>query len=323
MKKIFVGLALGIAAMGSYAQEVVTLNLGHVLTPGSHYHAVAVKLAEVALAKSKGTLKIDIFPSGQLGGEVKMIQSARTGVLPLVVTGEPPLENTVKEYGIFSLPYLFHSVDEANGALQGPFGKHMLSYMDKYGLTGLGWISVLERNMYGTKKIASLDDMKGTKIRVIQSPGYVKTYEALGAQPTPMAYSEVFMALQTGVVDAGEASPDQIIQDKFVEVTKFYNMIKIHYMPAVLLMSKSRFNALSSEHQAVIREAAAEAVKYGITVYKAGYQDGLKQMRAAGITIVEPDLKGFHKATEVIYEPLIKSIPDGKKNVDAARAAMK
>lgn len=321
MKKLLVTLAFGTAALASQAQEVVTLKLGHVLTPASHYHAVAEKLAEVAAAQSKGTLKIEIFPSGQLGGEVKMIQSARTGVLPLVVTGEPPLENTIKEYGIFSLPYLFKSVDAANGALQGPFGKHMLSYMDKYGLTGLGWISVLERNMYGTKKVQNVGDMKGTKIRVIQSPGYVKAYEALGAQPTPMAYSEVFMALQTGVVDAGEASPDQIIQDKFVEVTKFYNMIKIHYMPAVLLMSKSSFDGLSREHQAIMRSAADQAVKHGIAVYKAGYQDGMKQMKAAGVTIVEPDLTGFHKATEVIYAPLISGIPDGQKNVDAARAA--
>lgn len=323
MKKLLVTMALGVTAMTAFAQEVVNLKLGHVLTPASHYHEVAEKLAEVALAQSKGTLKIEIFPSGQLGGEVKMIQSARTGVLSLVVTGEPPLENTIKEYGIFSLPYLFTSVDNANAALQGPFGKQMLNYMDKYGLTGLGWISVLERNMYGSKRIDSVGDMKGTKIRVIQSPGYVKAYEALGAQPTPMAYSEVFMALQTGVVDAGEASPDQIIQDKFVEVTKYYNMIKIHYMPAVLLMSKAAFSNLSTEHQAIIRTASDQAVKHGIEVYKAGYQDGLKQMKAAGVTIVEPELSGFKKATEAIYAPLLSGIPDGQKNFNSARAAAK
>lgn len=323
MKAIITTIALGVAAMCAHSQEVVTLKLGHVLTPASHYHAVAEKLAEVALAQSKGTLKIEIFPSGQLGGEVKMIQSARTGILPLVVTGEPPLENTVKEYGIFSLPNLFKSVDSANEALQGPFGKQMLSYMDKYGLTGLGWISVLERNIYGTKKISNLADMRGAKIRVIQSPGYVKAYEALGAQPTPMAYSEVFMALQTGVVDGGEASPDQVIQDKFVEVTKFYNMTKTHYMPAVLIMSKSAMSNLSTEHQAIMRSATEQAVKHGNSVYKAGYQDGLKQMKAAGVVIVEPDLTEFRKATEAIYAPLIGTIPDGQKNVDAARAAAK
>jgi len=323
MKTLTVALVFGMAAMSAQSQEVVTLKLGHVLTPASHYHAVAEKLAEVALTKSKGTLKIEIFPSGQLGGEVKMIQSARTGILPLVVTGEPPLENTIKEYAVFSLPYLFTSVDSANEALQGPFGKQMLSYMDKYGLTGLGWISVLERNVYGTKKISNVSDMRGLKIRVIQSPGYVKAYEALGAQPTPMAYSEVFMALQTGVVDAGEASPDQLIQDKFVEVTKYYNMTKMHYMPAVLLMSKSVMSNLSSEHQAILRSAADQAVKHGIDVYKAGYQDGLMQLKSAGVSIVEPDLKPFRKVTETIYAPLLESIPDGQKNVNAARAATK
>lgn len=321
MKRLLLASALAIASMHAHSQQKVTLDLGHVLTTESHYHAAATKLAEVVAEKSNGTLTINIFPSGQLGGEVRMIQSARTGTLPLVVTGEPPLENTIKEYGLFSLPYLFKDLQQANHTLQGPFGKHMLGYMDRYGLVGLGWISTLERNLYGTKKVSTVDDMKGTKVRVIQSPGYVRAYESLGAQPTPMAYSEVFMALQTGVVDAGEASPDQIIQDKFIEVTKFYNKIKIHYMPAVIIMSKSRFDSLSKEHQDILREATDIAVKHAIAVYEKNYQEGIEAMQAASVEIVEPELAGFRAATEKIYAPLLKDIPDGQKNLEAARAA--
>lgn len=323
MKKLILSAWLAAALpLTAQAADVVELNLGHVLATDSHYHAVAEKLAEVAAAKSNGTLKINVFPSGQLGGEVKLIQSARTGAVPLVVTGEPPVENTVKEFGVFSLPYLFPDLPTANRAMQSDFGKHMLGYLDKHGLVGLGWISSLERNIYGTRKIETPADMEAMKIRVIQSPGYVRAYEALGAQPTPMAYSEVYLALQTGVIDAGEASPDTMIQDKFAEVSKYYNMVKIHYMPAILLMSKSRMDRLSPEHQQILREAADEAVKHGIQYYADGYAEAMEQIAAMGVEIVNPDVDKFREVTTTLYPSLLADIPDGEANVKAAQAAI-
>lgn len=324
MKKLLLSavMAFTLPLGTAQAAEVVELNLGHVLATDSHYHGVAQKLAEVAAQKSNGTLKITIFPSGQLGGEVKLIQSARTGAVPLVVTGEPPLENTVREFGVFSLPYLFPDLNTANKAMQSSFGKHMLGYLDKHGMVGLGWISSLERNIYGMRKIEHPDDMKGMKIRVIQSPGYVKAYEMLGAQPTPMAYSEVYLALQTGVIDAGEASPDTMIQDKFAEVSKFYNMVKIHYMPAILLMSKARMDKLSPEHQRILREAAGEAVKYGIKHYTDGYDKAMQQIKDMGVVITRPDISEFKSRTAGLYPSLLAGIPDGEANVKAARAAV-
>lgn len=320
MKKILSALFLTTLPYSLYAADTVELNLGHVLATDSHYHAVATKLAEVAAEKSNGSLKINVFPSSQLGGEVKLIQSARTGALPLVVTGEPPLENTVKEFGVFSLPYLFPDLETANNTMQGEFGTKMLGYLNKYGLEGLGWISSLERNIYGNKKVEHVGDMKGMKIRVIQSPGYVHAYEALGAQPTTMAYSEVYLALQTGTIDAGEASPDSMVQDKFAEVSKYYNMTKTHYMPAILLMSKSSMEKLSPEHQAIMREAAQEAVKHGIQVYTDTYQQSLDQMQAMGVEIITPDLAEFQETVVKLYPSLLADIPDGAANVEAARA---
>lgn len=324
MKKLILTacLAAALPLGAAHAADVVELNLGHVLATDSHYHAVAQKLADVAAEKSKGTLKITIFPSGQLGGEVKLVQSARTGALPLVVTGEPPVENTVKEFGIFSLPYLFPDLQKANHAMQSSFGKHMLGYLDKHGLVGLGWISSLERNIYGSRKVEHPGDMKAMKIRVIQSPGYVKAYEMLGAQPTPMAYSEVYLALQTGVIDAGEASPDTMIQDKFAEVSKYYNLVKIHYMPAILLMSKVHMDKLSPEHQKIMREAADEAVKHGIQYYTDGYAKAIDQIKAMGVEIVTPDITEFREKTATLYPSLLADIPEGEANVKAARAAV-
>lgn len=223
-----------LVSMPAFAQTI-ELNAGHVLTTSSHYHAAAAKLAEVVAAKSNGQIKITVFPGAQLGGEVKQIQSVRTGTQDIVVTGEAPVENTVKDYTVFSFPYIFTSVDQANSVLQGPIGREMLDLLPRYNLQGLGFISALERNIFTNGKvIKSAADMKGLKIRVIQGPGYVKAYEALGAQPTPMAYTELYIAMQNGAVDAAENSPDVFLQDRFIEVSKTYVLAKIMYMPAAL-----------------------------------------------------------------------------------------
>ena len=164
----FLALAGCLASLPASAQ-VVEMNVGHVLTTASHYHAAASKLAEVAAAKSNGQIKITVFPGAQLGGEVKQIQSVRTGTQDIVVTGEAPLENTAKDFTVFSFPYLFNSVAQANGVLQGPIGREMLDLLPRYNLQGLGFISALERNIFTNGKIIkSAADMKGLKIRVIQ-----------------------------------------------------------------------------------------------------------------------------------------------------------
>lgn len=255
MKRLAASLLLSaFGALGAVPQALaVDLTLGHVLSEDSHYHAAATKFADLVSEKSKGDINVTVFPAGQLGGEVQMIQNARSGAIDLVVTGEPPLENTVPELAVLSLPYLFDTTDAANAALQGKAGDKLLSYIDKHDLVGLGFVSVFERSVYGTKPVRSLDDMKGFKIRVIQGPGFVGAYEALGAQSTPMAYSEVFLALQSGVVDGAEASPEQLIQDKFVEATKYFNLTRVHHMAATMIMSKAAFDRLTPEQQAIVR----------------------------------------------------------------------
>ncbi len=320
--KISVIFAVFLSLLSTLAHgaKVIELNLGHVLSAESHYHAVAQRMAEIAAERSNGALKINIFPSGQLGGESKLIQAARTGAVPLVITGEPPLEGTVREFGLFSLPFLFDDLESANNALQGSFGEHMLGYLDKHNLKGLAWISSQERNIYGDRKINIPDDMKGLKIRVIQSPGYVNTYQEFNAQPTPMAYSEVYLALQTGAINSGESSPDLMIQDKFFEVTKYYNLAKFHYMPCIIIMGKSSLARLSDEHQAIIVDAAKEASKYGLEVYKKDYDESLSKMKEAGIEIVQVDFDKFKTQAQPIYEKLIKDIPEGEKNLSLLKS---
>jgi tripartite ATP-independent transporter DctP family solute receptor len=318
------------AALASFAfatlpvqAQTLELNVGHTLAPDSHYQVATTRMAELAAKKSNGQIKINVFPQSQLGGEVKMIQAARTGGLDMFITAQAPLVNTVKAYSLFDMPYLFDSVDQANKVLSGPVGKEFLDMLPKYNLVGLGFLSVMERNVFSSKPIKAGSDMAGMKVRVMQSPGYVKAYESFGAQPTPMAYGDVYMALQQGVVDGADTSPDQFVKDKFIEVSKFYNLTKVHYLPALLIVSKAKWDKLTPQQQQILKASADEALTESRAYYKKSYAESIERMKKAGVTVVEPNLAGMKQTSSKVDESLLSDIPDGKKLYDKVQAAKK
>ncbi len=290
----------------------VELSLGHTLAPDSHYQATSERMAEIAARKSNGEIKINLFPQSQLGGEVKMIQAARSGVQDMLITAQAPLTNTVKAYSLFDVPYLFDSVDQANKVLAGPIGQKFLDMLPRYNLVGLGFLSVMERNVFSAKPIKGSADMNGEKLRVMQSPGYVETYRSFGALPTPMAYGDLYLSLQQGVVDGGDTSPDQFVMDKFLEVSKYYNLTKVHYLPALLIISKAKWDKLTPEQQKILQESATEALAYGRDYYKKSYAESIERMKAAGVTVVDSDVSSLKKASEPVVASLLKEIPDGE-----------
>lgn len=301
--------------------QTVQLNLGHTLAPDSHYQFMSQRMADLVAKKSNGEMKINLFPQSQLGGEVKMIQAGRTGGLDLFITAQAPLTNTVKAYSLFDVPYLFDSVDQANKVLSGPVGKEFLAMLPQHNLVGLGFLSVMERNVFSAKPINKGSDMAGMKVRVMQSPGYIKAYESFGAQPTPMAYGDVYMALQQGVVDGADTSPDQFLMDKFVEVSKFYNRTRVHYLPALLIASKSKFDHLTPKQQQIVQESATEALEAGREFYKKSYAESMDKIKKAGVQIVEPDIASMKALSAKTNEPLLSAIPDGKALFDKVQKA--
>lgn len=321
-------IAAAVAALGTLATTFafaapVSLNVGHTLAPDSHYQVAVTRMAEIAAKKSNGEIKINVFPQSQLGGEVKMIQAARTGGLDMFITAQAPLTNTVKDYSLFDMPYLFDSVEQANKVLNGAVGKEFLDMLPKYNLVGLGFLSVMERNVFSSKPIRSDKDMAGMKLRVMQSPGYVKAYESFGAQPTPMAYGDVYMALQQGVVDGADTSPDQFVMDKFVEVSKFYNITKVHYLPALLLVGKPTWDKLSTEQKTILQQAATEALAESRAYYRKSYDESIVNMKKAGVQVIEPNLVNLKQTSAKVDESLLAAIPDGKKLFDKVQAAKK
>ena len=318
----------GAAVLGAFLASSpaysLDMNVGHTLTTDSPFHVGAQKFADILKEKSDGEINITVFPQSQLGGELTMIQGAVAGTTDLLITGQPTLNNTVKEFLVFDAPYLFDSVEQANEILNGPVGDKFMDVLPKYGLVGLGWFSAIERDVFGDRPINSVDDLEGLKIRVIQSPGYVESYKALGAQATPMAYSELYLALQQEVIDAGETTPDQFVSDKFIEVSKYFSLTRINMLPALLIMSKSRWDSLSGDQQKMVKEAADEAMAHAQEYYKKVYDEGLNTMEEEGTIIVQPnDMDSLIEATRDVSQDLVDKAPNGQELYDAVIEAKK
>lgn len=325
-RNIVAAASFALVAQAGPAAAQVDLTIGHTLMPDTHYQAFAEKFKELVEERTNGEVTVSIFGQSQLGGEVRMLQSVRSGAQSIVITASAPMENSVPEYAVFAAPYLFNDLEEANKLLQGSFGDHMLGYLPDHGYKPLGFITAIERDVYtSSKPIRQASDMQNVKVRVIQSPAYVDTYQALGAQPTPMNYAEVYIALQNGVVDGAENSPDVFVSDRHSEVSKYFNLTKIHFMPALIVMSPEHFNRLDEEQQLIVVEAADEARAHAIQFYLKGYASALDKAREAGIEIVESDLESFKDATADVARRLIESTPRGAESeaaLEKARAAL-
>ncbi|MDR5758391.1 TRAP transporter substrate-binding protein [Caballeronia sp. LZ035] len=324
MSAAFAALCVA-ASSGAMAQDKVVMKLGHTLAPDNHYQLTAQVFAKEVAARTHGHVEVQLFPQSQLGGEVQMAQALRTGTQDLMISAQAPIDNTIKQWQIFDLPYLFSSMDEANNVLQGPVGRKYLDMMKPVNMVGLTWLAVGERNLFTTKRpVTSLADMKDLKVRVMQSPGYIAGYKALGANPTPLAYNQLFLALSQGLVDGADTSPEQFVQDKFSDVAKHFYVTHVNYLPVVLAMSKASWDKLSPADQKAFQESAKVAADFDLKEYKREYDAAIATMKAKGIQVTVVDTAPWQQATKAARDELVAKIPDGPalyQEINAAKQA--
>ncbi|MGL4441789.1 MAG: TRAP transporter substrate-binding protein, partial [Bosea sp. (in: a-proteobacteria)] len=248
-------MAMAIAAIAwtGPARAQTEITIGHVLSEKSFYHAAGLKFKELMEARSNGRVKVNVQCCGALGNEGRIIQSVRTGVIDGGFFGLGSMESTVPEYRVLSLPHLCDNREQAERILRGAMGARLLKLVEPHGMVGLAFGGIFERHIATRDKaINTPADLKGLKIRVLQTPGWVQAYTAVGAQPTPMAYGEVFLSLQNGVVDALEVSPDAMLADRFLEVAKHYALTRFHQSTTMFAFSQAKFNALPADVQALV-----------------------------------------------------------------------
>jgi TRAP-type transport system periplasmic protein len=317
------GIAVGLtmAAAPVRAQAPIEINVAHVLSEQSAYNVIFARFGELLRERSNGRVTVRVQCCGAAGNEGRLIQSLRTGVIDGAFVGGSSLETVVPDFRVLSLPYLFDNNEQANRILQGPVGDDMLRLLEPSGIVGMGWGAIFERNYAGRKPVNTAADMRGLKIRVLQTPGFVLAYEALGTQPTPMALGEVFLALQNGVVDALEVSPDSAVADRFVEVITHYTLTRTHQSTTVFAMSKAKFDALPADVRTLVRTAARDAIKVGLDAHAELNRRGLQTMRERGVNVVDPDLSSFMETARRSYDRILADAPGGRALVQKINAA--
>jgi TRAP-type transport system periplasmic protein len=322
LKTILAGAVATVLSVGAaQAQATFDMTLGHVLSDRSAYQVILTKFGELVEERADGRINVEVQCCAQAGTEPRAIQSIRTGVLTGGFVGGSSLETVVPAYRVLSLPYVFDGSDQAYEILQSETGREMLELLEPFGMVGLGWGAIFERSVGSRKPVETVDDLNGLKIRVLQTPGFVEAYRALGTQPTPMAYGELFMALQNNVVDALEISPDSIVADRFIEVVDHYTLTKAHQSTTVFVLSKSFWDGLPDDLKEIVQTAADEAIAEGIEAHKRLNEEGLQTVREKGITVIEPDLEPFMEKARTSYEVILADAPEARQLLEAIEAA--
>lgn len=306
LNRIIVGVVLAASVAGVWAQ--VSLKLGLATAPGSAFHVGAVAMAEEFEKLTKGRYKVTVFPSGALGGEKEMLEGIKDGSLDLEVCSSGPVGIFVPEVLITDIPFLFRDYHHARKTLDGPIGQEILAKFPEKGIIALAWAENGFRHLTNSKRpVSTPEDLKGLKLRTMENQVHMTAFRTLGAVPAPMAFTELFTALQTGAVD-GQENPIQIISSsKFGQVQKNLSLTGHVYSPALMLASPAAFNAMSAADKSALQNAA----KVGVVAMRKRVTDmettGVAELQAQGVNVVSNiDKSKFQAALAPAYAEYAK-----------------
>ena len=291
-------------ALGAQAQaQSTTLKLGYATTKESHYGVGSTVFCDEIEKSTQGRYKCQQFPSSALGGEREMIEAVQIGTLDLVNTSTGPVGNFVPEVKIVDIPFLFRDYDHARKVMDGPIGQDILTKFPSKGLVALAWTENGFRHMTNSKRdIVKPSDAAGLKMRTMENKVHMDGYRTFGILPTPMAFPELFGALQQGTVDGQENPIPVILASKFSQVQKYLSLTGHVYSPALLLMSPKVWGKLSDADKKVFTDAA----KKGSTAQRKKVNDdennGIAQLEKDGMKVTKVvDGAAFREALKPAY----------------------
>lgn len=285
-------------------------------------HPVGVgvkKMQEVLAAKTGGKMKINAFWGGAAGGDLPATQALRAGTQEMVCTSSSPLVGIVKELGAFDLPFLFANEKEADAVLDGPAGQYFNKKLEEAGLINLAYWENGFRNLTNSKRpVSKAEDFEGVKVRVMQNNIFLDTFKTLGTNAVPMAFGEVFTALETKTIDGQENPFVTIETSKFNEVQKYLSVTRHAYTPFLILYSKKLWDQLNPQEQAVLREAAIEGQKVQRAAIRAQSEKSLASLKAKGMQVNEvapAEQKRMLEKVKPVYDKNTTSIGSEPVNI--------
>jgi tripartite ATP-independent transporter DctP family solute receptor len=304
--------------LASSAHAQIEVKLGHVGEPGSLFQTSADEFAKRANAKLAGRAKVVTFGSSQLGGDKEMIQKLKLGTLDMALPSTV-MSSEVDLFGIFEMPYIVKDRAHMARIEKEIFWPRLEPEAEKKGLTVLAvWENGIRHITNSKRPIKVPADLKGIKLRVPEGKWRVKMFQAYGANPSPMKFSELFTALQTGVMDGEENPFTQIYSAKLQEVQKYLSLSGHVYTPAYLTVGTKRWNELPPDVRKVLEETAKETQAY---VYQTAAKDDLEllgKLKAAGMQVNDVDQEAFVAASKPIYEEFGKEVPGASALIDRA-----
>ena len=299
--------------------SITTLRLGHSLDTQHPVHKAMVILGQEIEKQSQGKLKMNIYPSGQLGGERECLELLQIGSLDITKVSAAVLENFIPEYKVFSVPYMFRDKAHTFSVFDSEIGESLLLKGEKFRLRGLTFYDAGSRSFYMKEApIKSPSDLVGKKIRVQKSNMAVAMVNDLGGSPTPISWGELYTALQQGVVDGAENNPPSFYTSKHYEVCKFYSLDEHTAVPDVLLIGTDTWSRLTYQEKEWVKKAVKVSTIAQRKLWAASETASIAAVKEAGVQVVYPEKKPFEEQTKGILQ-----LFDGNKEMKSLITAIK
>ena len=321
MKTIgFMAGFMAVLASTAFAAEF-RFKLAHEVAVESTQHAAATRFAQLVKERTNGGVAITVYPNSGLGPAQQALNLVRGGSVEIVQSGSTTFNGLVGETAALELPFLFRDAGHAYRVLDGKVGQDLLDKLDQHGLKGLAFLENGWREVTNNRRpVRSHEDIKGLKIRTTPNPFHIQAFQLLGANPVPLAYAELYSALETGAVDAQEHPLPVLWAAKFYEIQKYLTLTHHAYSPLLLVMNKPKYEALPAEYKTVLLEAAREVANYQRDLNAKQVAEIIAGLKKAGVEVIEQiDTAGFQRLVE---EPLRKTFAEkyGMDMLDAIAA---
>lgn len=282
---------------------VRVLKFAHGLSPSHSVHLGLVYMNERLAELSGGKMKLDIYPSAQLGAENQCIELLQIGSMDLTKVSSAALEGFVDAFKVFGIPYLFRSRPHYFAVIDGPVGKQLLASTMPYWFKGLAYFDSGARSFYTINRpVRTPEDLRGLKIRVQKSPIAVEMMKTFGGSATPVDWGELYTALQSNVVDGAENNPPSVTTAFHHEVARYFSVNEHTMCPDVIIISLATWNKLNPKEREWLQKAADEATLYQRKLWEAQERQSLEEMKEKGMEIIYPDKQPFMDAAASMIE---------------------
>jgi len=303
-RKSIAAVILASAATFSHAQTTIKLGWTTADSKVDPYAIAAHYFAEELEAAAPGEFNVQFYPNHQLGNDTAMLQAMQFGTMDAGVITGTQVGTLESAFQLNDLPFLYANSQQAHKVLDGEVGQKLLAMLDSKGIVGLGFPEAgFRHTINNVRPIRMPADFNGVKLRVQPSDLFIASFRAIGANPVPMAWSDVFTAVQQGTVDGLEIPLPVIFANKYPEVTDYLSLTSHTYNALALLMSRQTFNKLSSDQQELVRQAASKAIERQRATVASNNDEVLEQIKAAGMSVNEvDDISAFRSKVANVYD---------------------